>query len=186
MSQKIFVSYKYADSNVRQMAFTEGVTTVRSYVDEFIVRAEAQDFMIYKGEMDGEDLSEFTDDTIWSKLKDKIYDSSLTLVFISPNMKEWGIADKEQWIPNEVSYSLKEHARNGYTSRSNALMCVILPDKFGSYSYKNNMLQFDIIRQNEISGYAEVVQWDNFILNMPRYIESANNRSKRIKPYKMI
>ena len=48
------------------------------------------------------------------------------------------------------------------------------------------MLQFDIIRQNEISGYAEVVQWDNFILNMPRYIESANNRSKRIKPYKMI
>ena len=185
MSQKIFVSYKYADSNVFQINRNWN-TTARSYVDDFISRSEGKDFMIYKGEKDDEDLSEFTNDTIWGKLKEKIFDSSLTIVFISPNMKVWCKYERDQWIPSEVSYSLKEHSRNGRISHSNALLYVILPDKSGSYSYKSHMNQFNIIEQNERIGYAEVVQWNHFLLNMPGYIENANNRSKRIKPYKNI
>jgi len=132
MGRKIFVSYKYADDDVWQFA------TVRDYVDKLSEYFSTTDH-IYKGEDDGEDLSSLTDEVIWKKLKDKIYDSTLKIVMISSGMKETK-PDRDQWIPWEISYSLKETSRknkNGdpITSKSNAILAIILPDKNGSYNY---------------------------------------------------
>ena len=169
MGRKIFVSYKYADGNVKKLNNNRN-TTVRDYVTEFERKLDLTDH-IYKGESDGEDLSNLSDDTIWEKLKDRIYDSSITIVFISPNMKESDKKDRDQWIPWEVSYSLKEMSRknsNGVaiTSKSNAMIAVVLPDKNGMYSYylenkeccpsgcnlhKTNIL-FEIIRKNKFNA----------------------------------
>lgn len=138
MGKKIFVSYKFADSRVKNLSFYEN-STARDYVTKFEEIVDSSDD-IYKGESDGEDLSKLSEETIWKKLKDRIYDSSITLVFISPGMKESGKTEKNQWIPWEISYSLKEVSRknkNGdaVTSRSNAMVAVVLPDENGSYSY---------------------------------------------------
>lgn len=138
MGKKIFVSYKYADTQVENLT-SEEKSTVRDYVDEFEKKLDSSD-NIYKGESDGEDLSNLSDDTIWEKLKDRIYDSSVTILFISPGMRETSKKDRDQWIPWEVSYSLKETSRknkNGdaVTSHSNAMIAVVLPDEDGSYSY---------------------------------------------------
>lgn len=138
MGKKIFVSYKYADSQVENLSIYEN-STVRDYVTKFEEILDSSDD-IYKGESDGEDLSMLSQETIWQKLKDRIYDSSVTLVFISPGMKDSWKIERNQWIPWEISYSLKEISRknkNGdaVTSRSNAMVAVVLPDEIGSYSY---------------------------------------------------
>lgn len=138
MGKKIFISYKYADDQVKNLVLGKN-STVRDYVDEFEKKVDSSDD-IFKGESDGEDLSDLSEDTIWEKLKDRIYDSSVTIVFISPGMKETGKKDRDQWIPWEVSYSLKETSRknkkgDAITSHSNAMLAVVLPDENNSYTY---------------------------------------------------
>lgn len=201
MGKKIFISYKYADANVR--AFT-GIlhTTVRDYVDVLQTKIDRSDH-INKGENDGEDLSSLSDSTIASKLGDKIFDSTVTIVFISKGMKE-STPEKDQWIPWEVSYSLREQSRQGVNSKTNAVLGVVLPDQLGTYDwyYRHNPecnsithftgQLFTILRENMFNikkpqtricngttitegeaSYIKTVKWDDFVVNINWYIEKA-------------
>jgi hypothetical protein len=131
MGIKVFVSYKHGDNSVQRLT-RYGNSTARDYVDYLSENTLKND--VYKGEYN-EDLSAFKDDTIKNRLKDKIHDSSVTLVLISPNMKDSYKNESDQWIPWEISYSLKEIMRNDKTSHTNGILAVILPDCNGSYSY---------------------------------------------------
>ena len=162
LGKKIFVSYKYKDNDVKMMPNVTQPTWPCDYVD-YIKNKVLCDDDIYKGENSDEDISSWSEDAIWNHLKNKIYDSTLTIVLISPNMKETGKWQRSQWIPWEISFSVREATRNNRTSHRNALLVVILPDKSGSYDYYNKNNLFPILKSNIENGYAYVVTWDDFL-----------------------
>ena len=132
MGHKVFVSYKYWDFDVKDI-YPPSYCTARDYVDVLENRLGKNN--VYKGEQDGEDLSNHSEATIWEKLKTRIFDSSVTIVLISKGMREEGKYDRSQWIPWEIRYSLCEYCKNETTSHTNGLLYVVLPDSNGEYDY---------------------------------------------------
>ena len=189
MGRKVFVSYKYADPSVAPVLnsyHSYNTTTVRDYVDIIENRMGNTNCAYYKGERNNQDLSYLSESMIWERLKDKIYDSSVTIVLISPNMRESYKYDKDQWIPWEISYSLRNQSRDGRTSHSNALLFVILPNMYGSYSYYQELSLFKIMRDNILNNYAEVVQWNSFNSNMEYYIDRAITKKNNVNTYDIV
>ncbi len=203
MGHKVFVSYKYGDTKVQpiseltnSMADLASVfaslnmmnkpTTARDYVNK-IIGIMGDSANIYKGEEDGNDLSSFCDDTIATKLKERIKDSSVTVILISKGMKT-ADSENDQWIPWEISYSLKEISSGGRTSRPNGLLAVVLPDENGSYDYyleecphcntrthKRSEL-FQILGNNMFNLKAKN-QYDSGCFNRHGKVHSGNNHS---------
>lgn len=205
MGKKIFVSYKYADSDVYKITNDYfKMDTVRDYVDRLENIIGRDD--IYKGEHAGEDQSKFKNGTIWEHLKSKIFDSSITIVLISKNMKDFYYSEEEQWIYQEISYSLKELTRTSNNGKkenkslSNAIICVVIPDRTGNYNYYinntyfyklyNDNITFNIIARNRSNkkyvfneDYIVTTTWSNFIADYNKYINLAIDKQKRINEF---
>lgn len=162
MGRKVFVSYKYRDDDVKIIPDVIQPTWACDYVD--YIRNKVLSFDdVYKGEDSNEDISSWSETAIWNHLKNKIYDSTITIVLISPNMKEVGRWQKSQWIPWEISFSVRETTRNNRTSHRNALLAVILPNRAGKYDYFDKNEAFPILKSNIENGYAYVVTWEDFL-----------------------
>lgn len=170
MPRKIFVSYKHGDTNVAQLPSPFNVLgTCRDYVD--VIIKLLGDVEIYKGEEADNDLSMFKDTTVRTHLKEKIRDSSVTIVLISKGMKA-AESELDQWIPWEIKYSLRRKAYGEKRSNSNGMLAVIIPDEYGTYNHyfeysgcghcnvrthKINEL-FEIIRNNMFNKKIPTVQ----------------------------
>jgi|SRR5690554_8200332 len=224
MGRKVFVSYKYGDSQVQDLNVYEEnwygqkvkvQTKARHYVNELSEILDNEDH-IYKGEDDGESLAGFSDETIASKLRDKIYDTSITIVLVSKGMKTYE-AEKDQWIPWEITYSLKEITRNNRTSLSNGILAVVLPDEWGSYEYYitsdttcdcitlNTPILFQILKDNMFnvkepnkslcngsyvytgdSSYIRSVKWSDFKSDPNYYLNKAIELRDKKEDYNII
>ena len=221
MGRKVFVSYKYSDSQVRDLDIYEDTfwgrqkvqTTARHYVNELTDILEDDDH-IYKGEDDDESMESLADSTIGSKLGDKIFDSSVTIVLISKGMKNPLLTEKDQWIPWEISYSLKQQDRQGQKSKTNGVIAVVLPDEWGNYEYYitrddvcncrnlNTPFLFKILSDNVkepdrrlcngawvYSGdcsYIKSVKWSDFVTNPSKYIDKAIELRDRKEEFTLI
>lgn len=224
MGRKVFVSYKYGDTQVQDLNVYEEnwlgqnvkvQTKARHYVNELSDILDNEDH-IYKGEDDGESLANFSDEYIASSLRDKIYDSSITIVLVSKGMKTYE-AEKDQWIPWEISYSLKEYTRNGRTSLSNGIIAVILPDEGEKYEYYitrdsecgcrtlNTPFLFQILKDNMFninepnrrlcngsyvytgdSSYIQSVKWEDFKSSPNYYLNKAIELRDKKEDYNII
>ena len=193
MSHKTFISYKYSEAqNLRDR----------------IIKALDEDALYYQGETsDSPDLTDTTTENIKKNLADMMYNTSVLIVIISPNMK------KSEWIDWEIEYCLKEITRKDRTSCTNGVVGVIMKVN-GGYSwfksfkqYSDNCtcnvaqykecLVYDIIKKNRhnqnpkqykcsdcqcidalYGSYISYVEEDAFLENPSKYIENAYNKSE--------
>lgn len=191
MAHKTFVSYKYSEA--------------RKLRDD-IIDALGDDATYYKGETsDSPDLTDTSTENIKRNLRDMMYDTSVSIVIISPNMK------KSKWIDWEIEYCLKNITRKNRTSHTNGIVGVIMKYNGGydwfkttnkhidghlSSSYKEDLV-YDIINNNrfnqnpkvyscnvcktvcELSGsYIAYVEEETFLANPSKYIDNAYEKSE--------
>ena len=100
-------------------------------------------------------------------------------------MKEPNKWEKSQWIPWEISYSIRKTPRSSYTSQRNAVLAVVLPDRLNSYNYYSISQLFPILKANIDNGYIPVVSWDDFKYDCDRYLDRAYNAQRNTPEYKL-
>lgn len=106
MAHKTFISYKYSEAKDLR---------------DRIIKELGDDAKYYQGETaESPDLTGATIDSIKNHLKDMMFDTTVTIVIISPNLKE------SKWVEWEIKYSLKEITRKDKTSRTNGIIGVIM------------------------------------------------------------
>ncbi len=183
MAHKTFISYKYSES--------------RELRDK-IIKALGKDTTYYKGEnVDSKDMTDYKRETIRKNLADMMYDTSVTIVILSPDMR------KSEWIGWEVSYCLKKIKRKDRTSQRNGVVAVIKKVN-GSYSWfkysEGNSTKYhmekiqNIVAKNHFNSnppqkvdgsydwlngsYITFVEEDNFLYNLTKYIDNAYEKSE--------
>lgn len=197
MARKTFISYKFSEARQTR---------------DRIITALKDDARYYQGETStSPNLTDRKTETIKSHLKNMIFDTSVTIVVISPNLKQ------SNWIDWEIEYSLKEVKREESTSRSNGIVGVIQKDFLGGYGWIlnstvnadgctsrniNDSKLYDIINKNRMNlknpvyfcqncksvdsmtgSYISLVTEDDFISKPDKYIENAYEKSKRINDF---
>lgn len=134
-----------------------------------------------------------------------MYDTSVTIVIISPNMKE------SKWIDWEIEYCLKNITRKDRTSHTNGVVGVIMKHNGGydwfktttkkddgctSSSYREELV-YDIINNNRFNqnpkryscdicktvdaltgSYIAYVEEETFLSNPTKYINNAYDKSE--------
>ena len=191
MAHKTFISYKYSEA--------------RDLRDD-IITALGEDASYYQGETsDSPDLTDTSTENIKKKLKDMMYDTSVTIVIISPNMK------KSKWIDWEIEYCLKSITRKDITSHTNGVVGVIMKynggyswlkttsindDGCSSSSYDSSKM-YDIINNNRFNqnpkeyscdkcktvnsltgSYIALVEEEDFLNDPQKYIDNAYDKSE--------
>lgn len=191
MSHKTFISYKYSEARDLRDA---------------IIDSLGDDAIYYQGETSSSpDLTDTSTENIKKNLSDMMYDTSVTIVIISPNMKN------SNWIDWEIEYSLKNITRKGRTSHTNGVVGVIMKYNGGydwlkttstngdgctSSSY-NEAKVFSIINNNRFNqnpkvyscdvcktvnsltgSYIAYVEEETFLSDPQKYIDNAYDKSE--------
>lgn len=191
MAHKTFISYKYSEA--------QGLR-------DDIITALGKDANYYKGETsDSPDLTDTSTENIKKNLRDMMFDTSVTIVIISPNMKE------SKWIDWEIEYCLKKINRKERTSQRNGVVGVIMkvnggydwfkyttikPDGCSVSNYYTSKV-YDIINNNRhnqnpkvyscntckcidaLNGsYIAFVEEEEFLSNPQKYIDNAFDKSE--------
>lgn len=191
MAHKTFISYKYSEA--------QGLR------DE-IIKHLGESAQFYQGETsESPDLTDNTTSTIKKHLSDMMYNTSVTILIISPHMKE------SKWIDWEIEYCLTKYSREDRTSHMNGIVGVIqkvnggyewfrnserFDDGSSAFVYKEDYL-YSIIKNNRFNqvpkqyvdkkhktydrltgSYISFVDEDEFLSDPKKYIDNAFDKSE--------
>lgn len=185
MARKVFISFRYKDGNI----YKEYLSKLFSDSDNIINCSES------------EDRSRMSEDTIKRYLYDKLKNTSVTIVLLTPeavNHKKkfngFGYV-YDDWIYDEIKYSLDDRENN----RCNGLIAVYTPEAknlvidtlsngdtttiktFDNLIRKNMFNVKKIYKNNPKEGtynanldhYCSLISWESFIKDFDMYIAIA-------------
>ena len=196
MAHKTFISYKYSEA--------------RELRDR-IIDALGSDASYYRGETaDSPDLTDRKTETIKEHLKDMLFDTTVTIVIVSPDMRQ------SDWIDWEIEYSLRNYNRSGRYSSTNGILGVLMKVNGGydwiryranqydgctSNNYSDSLLP-NIMRNNRYNqtpkeyacptcgsvdrltgSYISLIDEDEFLATPKRFIENAYEKSQDLQHY---
>ncbi len=196
MARKTFISYKYSEAQDLR---------------DKIIDSLGEDASYYQGETsDSADMTDLTTNTIKKKLTDMMFNTSVLIVIISPNMKQ------SKWIDWEIEYCIQNNTRKERTSQTNGVVAVIKKVEGGydwfksngqkadgctSSSYYENLV-YDIIKNNRYNetpkvyscdscqsinaltgSYISYVEEETFLENPNKYIDNAFDKSEKAENY---
>ena len=198
MAHKTFISYKYSESQDLR---------------DKIIKKLGTDATYYKGETSkSPNLTDYTTNTIRKNLADMIYDTTVMIVIISPNMKQ------SEWMEWEIKYALREQTRNGRTSHADGVVCVVQKNEpykqlgLNPYSWaksyggewdssklfkiinqnrnnKKTWYESDLTDQTEYNNlskhYVDIVTEEEFLTCPDVYINTAFNKSQNLGSYNL-
>jgi hypothetical protein len=198
MARKTFISYKFSEAQKLR---------------DDILKKLGDDSQYYQGETaESPDLTDTTTENIKKNLKDMMYNTSVTIVIISPNIKN------SKWIDWELEYCLKEISRKDRTSYTNGIVAVIQKVNGGyswfksinqqidgcSTSMYSTSLVYDIINKNRFNqnpkvyscekckcvteataSYISYIDEDTFLTDPNKYIENAFDKSENVSNYEL-
>lgn len=191
MAHKTFISYKYSEAQELRDA---------------IIEAMGDDASYYQGETsDSPDLTDTSTENIKRTLRDMMFNTTVTIVIISPHIKD------SKWIDWEIEYCLKKITRKNRTSQRNGIVGVIQKIK-GDYSWFKNTVEkedgcrvthykedkvYNIISANRYNqnpkkyscsickcidaltgSYIAYVEEDAFLADVDKYINNAYEKSE--------
>jgi hypothetical protein len=196
MARKTFISYKYSEAQDLR---------------DKIIEVLGEDASYYNGETsDSADMADLKTNTIKKKLTDMMFNTSVLIVIISPNMKE------SKWIDWEIQYCLQNNTRKDRTSQTNGVVAIIKKVNDGyswfkaigqntdgcSPSSHSEHLVHDIIKNNRYKqspkvyscntcqtinsltgSYISYVEEEVFLANHDKYIENAFDKSEKADSY---
>ena len=174
MSHKTFISYKYSD-------IVEGKT---NNLRDRIISAMGEDARFYNGErIDSPDMTGLKAETIKSNLKDMIFNTSVTIVILSPNMLD------SKWVPWEIEYSLSCYTRDGRQSKQNGIVAVIQKvngdysidsGTLNLYSDGNNLKSVSLDTSKAKDGYTGFIEVNNLGYEVVLRLENTIVKGERI------
>ena len=199
MARKTFISYKYSEAwDVRGR----------------ILDALGDDASYYQGETaESPDLTDTSTENVKRVLTDMMYDTSVTIVVVSPNLKE------SKWVDWEIEYCLKEITRNGRTSKTNGVLGVVQQVN-GGYDWLvtrtsksdgcnvriiDDSKLYSIIRSNRLNrkekvyacancctysqldgSFISLVDEEDFLEDPDKYIENAFGKSEEPDEFELV
>lgn len=199
MAHRTFISYKYSEAQDLR---------------DRIIEALGEDANYYMGETsESPDLTDTSTENIKKNLRDMMFGTSVTIVILSPHMKE------SKWIDWEIEYCLRQYTRKDRTSHTNGVVGVIMKvdggydwlkykvkktDGCEAMAYNDGKLYPIIINNrynqdppeyscdtckcvNYLTGsYIAFVEEDKFLDNPQKYINNAYDKSENdAKGYKI-
>ncbi|GAB2027390.1 TIR domain-containing protein [Lactovum odontotermitis] len=193
MANKVFISFRFADG--------------KSYKDQLVEKFEELDYTINKSE--DEDRSEQSESTIQKYLYEKLADTSLTVVILTPEAIEYHRSQNkiDDWLYDELRYSLEDREGN----RTNGAIALYTPDakSFVIVSETEEVITIadfeNLVRKNMLNvkpdykycptegrwnsmkdSYISLVSFDKFMNSPKQYIDSALEKRDRIGEFDLV